>query len=693
MSPTARLPAAHLPAAYLPTAHLPTARLDDILTRADIIPLLDDIEIGLGDAGSPSFVVESRRRALIAPAAFDPDGTPVVRHALELCFLLGVSPGEPVLAGLMAARCAALFRVVTASPEAGALPRWHAAMAADAAPAAAELQALWPDLALHQPGAPRAVPAATAARLAELWPLLGPTEVLIAAGGDARLNVDPDTGLNAYGCSPRPRPWAITFASSTASSISERGYAAAEAARRHALGEALRHGAADSLAEDAARIRRAIAGHYGLAPDVRILIVPSGTDGELLALAVALAADTARPLTNILVGPEESGSGVPQAAAGLHFSTRTARGIAVGKGAAIAGIPADLELASVAVRTPLGAPRPPAEVSADCAGLIAAAAARGRRVLAHVLDQSKTGLLAPSFESLAWPADPGAVDVVVDASQARLATGSVRHYVGQGAMVLLTGSKFFTGPPFAGALLVPGTMAERLGDIRDWPAGFADYFGGSGPPDRPRPFAEEVSLGLLLRWHAALAEMAAIAAIDEGEVFRVLGYFGRRIGAAIEANADLYRHEAPPLDRPGFGDGWDTLPTIFTFSVWKREEAGEARRLLGLAEAKKIYNWLNADLSGLFPGEACGAERLLAARYVHIGQPVALATEFGAAAGAFRFSIGARLVSGEYCHRHLPPPARLEHEIADALTALEKLTLIVRHFERIESADPPSRFR
>src|SRR5260221_12500275 len=63
-------------------------------------------------------------------------------------------------------------------------------------------------------------------------PLEGPRAVdpaaqLLTAGGDSRLLVDPATGLNAYGCSPTPRPWAITFASTTATSISDGAFAAA----------------------------------------------------------------------------------------------------------------------------------------------------------------------------------------------------------------------------------------------------------------------------------------------------------------------------------------------------------------------------------------------------------------------------------------------------------------------------------
>jgi hypothetical protein len=49
--------------------------------------------------------------------------------------------------------------------------------------------------------------------------LAKPTEYLLMAGGD-RLNIDETILLNKYSCRPFPRPEAFTFASSTASSVS-----------------------------------------------------------------------------------------------------------------------------------------------------------------------------------------------------------------------------------------------------------------------------------------------------------------------------------------------------------------------------------------------------------------------------------------------------------------------------------------
>jgi hypothetical protein len=50
--------------------------------------------------------------------------------------------------------------------------------------------------------------------------LAKPTEYLLMSGGDLRLNIDEFELLNKYGCRPFPRPEALTFASSTATSVS-----------------------------------------------------------------------------------------------------------------------------------------------------------------------------------------------------------------------------------------------------------------------------------------------------------------------------------------------------------------------------------------------------------------------------------------------------------------------------------------
>jgi len=616
-----------------------------------------------------------RRIMLDAPA----DASPFeLRLALESAWLVrrGAAPG---LARLAAARAAAQFihaeRDRLSPAERAALPGWVPAMAGDVAPEPGFFTR-------HFAAAP-----ADLARIRAIWPLLGTADALMETGGDIRLARDPRSDLNGYGCSHRPRPWAITFASSTASSASERGYAAADRARLRVTLALLRGAGRRSAVGKALRAaRRGIARHFGLGPAQKIILAASGTDTELLALAITHLGGADVPILNILVAPEETGRGVPMAARGHHFAVDTARGQDVAFETPIAGYRPDTELAAIALREASGALRGQAAVEAEIAAAVAGGLARGRRVILHALDLSKTGLLAPAPAFLArLRAEYGAAfDIVVDACQTRLSAESLRAYLALDAVVLVTGSKFFTGPPFSGAAILPGGIAARLRDRR-LPAGLEAYFGQDEFYAGCRAasgLAAGGNYGLALRWHAALAEMRAFARVPELPRAEILAGFGETVRSAIDGNPALALLPAPAIAR---GAGWERLPSIFTFSVRAPHAPG---RCLTPVEARALYLWLNTDLSGLLPGEP------VAGRICHIGQPVPLPQPGGEGLqGVLRVSAGARLISGEPSHAGLDPAARLAREYADVLTVFAKIGLLLRNWDMLWAANPSPRYR
>jgi hypothetical protein len=527
------------------------------------------------------------------------------------------------------------------------------------------------------------------ARIRRIWPLLGTAEALMETGGDIRLARDPVSALNGYGCSHRPRPWAVTFASSTASSSSERGYAAADRARLRATLLLLRGTDRRKTTRAALNaVRRGIACAFGLAAEQKIILAASGTDTELLALALTHLAGPDAPITNILLAPEETGRGVPMAARGLHFAVDTALGHDVTFEAPIAGFRPDTELKNIALRSASGAPRPALAVERDIEAAIAAAIGQGRRVILHALDLSKTGLLAPSPGFLATlRARFGArFDIVVDACQTRLSPASLRAYLALDALVLITGSKFFTGPPFAGAALLPANIAARL-ERSTLPAGLDAYFGRDdfySPCRAAAALPPAGNFGLALRWHAALAEMRALLRVPPARRAAILAGFGATVHAALAACPALSLLPAPAIPRAA--EPWESLPSIFTFLIRAPHAPG---RCLTPVEARAVYLWLNADLSGLLPAQAD-----VAARICHIGQPVALPQPIGdGLMGALRVSAGARLISGEPSHRGLNADARLTREFADLRAVFEKINLILENWALLWSANPAPRYR
>ncbi len=628
----------------------------------------------------PEFAAFKGVPATLDDAAF---ATPALlefclRRSLEQAFLekKNVPPG---LAALASARAAAQFIHVeldTLVPEdRAALPPWVSAMAGDIPPASAFLA----DVA----------PAATDSeiqRIRAVWSCLGTAESLMETGGDIRLETDPRSALNGYGCSHRPRPWAITFASSTASSSSERGYAAADKIRLRTTAALLTGEKRLAVARSLQAVRRGLAQIYGL-EKAEIVLAASGTDTELLALALTHLATPDARIRNILIAPEETGRGVPMAARGHHFAVNTALGADVTFEAPIAGFRPDTEIIHVPLRDAAGNPRPGPAVEADINAAVADGINADHKIILHVLDLSKTGLLAPAPDFLrALRAAHGTkFDIVVDACQARLSPASVRQYLALDAVVLITGSKFFTGPPFAGAALLPPAIAARLQSSTlqeglDAYFGRDDFFFSAPAADHLPPTG---NYGLSLRWHAALAEMRAFFRTKPPRRADILRRFGETVATKIARTESLTLLHQPEIIRHETDEQWERLPSIFGFLL---RAPHDPSRHLTPVEARAVYLWLNADLSPLLPSHPA------AARICHIGQPVKLARR-GGEAGILRVSAGARLISGEPSHKGLSRKTRIVREMDDLATVFDKIFLILRNWNLLWAANPTPRYR
>jgi hypothetical protein len=427
--------------------------------------------------------------------------------------------------------------------------------------------------------------------------------------------------------------------------------------------------------------------------ELSVILTTSGTDAELLALYFSLCASE-RAVMNILVGPEETGSGVVSAATGLHFASHTPFGKTVKKGYPIEEMPTErIRIGEVPLRDEEGIEFTKEKIDGRLKILVGKAIADGCHVLIHLVNSSKTGLTAPSLETVVSlkKRHGSSVDIVVDACQSRIGKNKLRKYIAEGFMVIITGSKFYTGPPFSGALLVPSPISQRVNNSkRCLPAGFKNYFSYHEFPEGWQVGRNHLSrmknVGLLLRWQAALWEMQTFRAVSEKQKYLIFMLFGESIRQAINSNPDLRLVDSAVNERWRLPDRaeWDWLPTIFTFMMIGSISEGR-RKPLFISETKKIYHWLNDSISHLLPSEASDVERQLAGRRFHIGQPIKLSRIDGEWIGALRISAGARLVSGvnfdAELGRHFAE--RLSREIGDACAALDKISLIIKYMNYI----------
>jgi hypothetical protein len=439
------------------------------------------------------------------------------------------------------------------------------------------------------------------------------TEQLLSSGGDSRHTVAPD-GRNRYGNRYSPEPGLLSFGSCTSSTVSEVAFEAAD--RLHgwlrALGSDVLDQSVDDLYE---RVRTELVSNIAMhsAASLEVALCPSGTDAELIPLLVALA--EGRAVTTILVGPSK-------AAAGTHFDTVTPGGREVEPATPVDQAVADrVRLERVPIRDAEGAPRD--DVDDEVRALVRDGVGRGDHVLLHIIAHSKTGLHAPSLRC----ADelvrdhPQQVDVVVDAAQGRFSRAGLAESLAHGYMVMVTGSKFFGGPPFAGAVLVPHVRAGGRAVPRAVPEGFGDYL---VPAMLPRSWCEArdslapgLALGVLMRWWAALAEIRDYYSVPAALRLEVLRRFQAVVPDIIAATEHLELTVVPSPPRPRDGSRLlESDTTVFPFACRTLDGA-----LLGMDELRELA----AAVRGGSPLDEDLSPQLAVLRS-ELGQPVELAS-------------------------------------------------------------------
>jgi hypothetical protein len=398
------------------------------------------------------------------------------------------------------------------------------------------------------------------------------------SGGDSRMAADPRTGLNKYLCPTVPAPELVCASSSTASPISVQGFDCAAEAFFDIVEAPSPRQRARRLTALTEQIEARLLQYFDVAGLARAILCPSGTDA-LLTTAMLIAAE--RPneaMTAILPSASETGTGVPLAAMCRVFDGPDS-------GTSLAGRPGTT--VEIPLRSADGSPRCDDEVNDAFAA--AAAAAMGNAII-YLTHGTKTGLIAPV-------SPPRGANVIVDACQARIEPETVAAYLRLGWPVVVTGSKFFGGPAFSGAVLFPLARLPPIGR-------------------RPLPSASRDSdnLGTALRWTAAMGAIDAFEPRAAG-MAAALADRAAAIERALAANPMLV---AIGGLRPR-GPVWADQPSIFTFGVRDPMDRG---RLLQPAELRPLYERL-AHLGVL------------------LGQPVELGPF-----GGLRIAIGARELLG-----------------------------------------------
>jgi hypothetical protein len=519
----------------------------------------------------------------------------------------------------------------------------------------------------------------SAAAMAELF---APLDRLLGCGGDPRLRLNPATGANEYGCQPFPCPDTLSFASSTATSISARAYARAGDAREALMQSAIAVGIDAAFDARIEAMRDELKNHLGLA-NAHIVFSPSGTDSQLHALFLTRAL-LGPALTTVIVAADQTGSGTAFTSRGCHFSAATAQGSPVQKSEPVAGLAHSVTSVALGLLDDNGDCRPQAETDARVLAAIETSIANGTGVLLQIMDSSKLGWRAPSDQCLdeiaaRWP---DRVQVVVDACQMRLGRPRLKQHLDRGYLVLVTGSKFFTGPPFSGALLVPAGLSATIAAIGEIAPGIIEYSSRSDWPMKWQAlrsrFPIRANFGQWLRWEAALEEIRAYHTVPDELRRMTLTVFSEGVERIIASSPSL--RLLPPQQRLEDDSLDEELAqrTIFPFVLTHRS------RVLPLEDCRRIYRALARDRSDSASAELHGRDAEIAAQACLVGQPVALGQHGPHPIAALRICAGARLVTETWSSDANTAYRNLQREFDNVSAIVAKIEWLLGHSDDLK---------
>lgn len=507
--------------------------------------------------------------------------------------------------------------------------------------------------------------------------LAKPTEYLLMDGGDLRLNIDEIQLLNKYGCRPFPRPEAFTFASSTATSVSNFAFDKTDKVRSILIKNSLKNGFKNTTLEFSELLKNNLKKTFKLNDECEIIFSPSGTDSSLQIAAITQITSN-KDITHVLVASDETGSGVPAALKGCHFENTTALNFPIKKGDKIEGF-RDVDLIEIPFKNENGDLKSAAQMDEEVFAAISKTNKLGRHVVLHAMDQSKLGYQSPSAEMIQSlnTLDNLSMQIIVDGSQLRLDPKDIQNYLNKGYIVTITGSKYFTGPPYSGALILPQCVSKSILSAKNMlPKGLTQYYNHSDWPSSwicSNNLSEGFNYGSYMRWNAAIVEMERY--YKTPVLYRNMGIemFCDFVEDSIKEASFLepiYGNETNTNTYNSKEFGIRNIRTIFPFFILKNN------KVLSLNNVKKLYILLNSDLSDQFKNAPLEIIRL-ASQKCHIGQAVNVKYSNKIESAILRISLGARVISESWVNRDISIFFR------NIETQMNQITVIIKKIELI----------
>ncbi|MBX9830994.1 hypothetical protein K2X40_03475 [Candidatus Babeliales bacterium] len=527
----------------------------------------------------------------------------------------------------------------------------------------------------------------------DVLPLAVPAHMLMTQGGDDRLFVSPQTGLNKYYTSPLPTTDVVMRSSCTSSCPTMYAYKRTELMRRALLKNALQSNLEQCFDLAMHNLRARLKNYFGVDSSCAVT-TPSGSDAEMIITLLALMRhplwragqlSSGQPLvTTILTAAGEVGSLSYLGATCSHLSSYLPSGGCVQAGTSLAGIPAGaVQGVQIGARNHVdGGVNSLVDVEQQIEQLLARVISQENQIaVVHLVHFSKTGLSVPSFDFVKRMKKlyERKLIIVVDAAQSRCDDNLIRTYLDEQFNVFITGSKFFAGPPFSGLVLLAHDEAQELMHVSNAayvPTGLSDYFTGydaDGDLQALRlAFAKRSNYGLWLRLEAVYAEMERFALLDTAARDQAIAQWvaGVRSLARSSKYMSLLEDRIPDNTScvaPLLGQSNSVISLVMFL---------DDGTTLDYSALQRVHYWLTQDISRALLACATDDEVSVARKKFLIGQPVKL-TSAGSECAALRIALSSAMIC-----------AMAQTPIVDSVCAMlkndeqiiQKLTVILRYY-------------
>ncbi len=346
-----------------------------------------------------------------------------------------------------------------------------------------------------------------------------------------------------------------------------------------------------------------------------------------------------------------------------------------------------VDLIKIPFRDENGALKSPSQLDGEVFNAISKTNELGRHVVLHTMDQSKLGYQSPSDELIRKlnSLEKLSMQIIVDGSQLRLDPKDIRNYLDKGYIVTITGSKYFTGPPYSGALILPKSVTKLIHALKNkLPEGLTQYYNHSDWPTSwscSNDLSDGYNYGSYMRWNAAIVEM--------DRYYRTPILY-RNMGIEMFCNFVEDSIKDATFLKPIYGDenktnsysskefGIRNIRTIFPFFILKNN------KVLSIDQVKKLYTLLNSDLSEHFHDSSLEIIRL-AAQKCHIGQAVNVKYGNDIESAVLRISLGARVISESWVNRDISLFFRnIELQMNQITVIIKKIELILNTPELLD---------